>query len=359
MKSNIKLFNHCIPIKGSERSIINDLQRSAYKLIPNSLCDLLVNYDGFSIKSVKKAYENKHNETIDEYISFLIKNEYIFLTNEPELFPKLNLTWKAPSNITNAIVGLNKNVAFNIKSILEDLEKLNCKALQFNVFSKINSKEIDKILDYCINSRIRSIEFILPFSESITLQVWKKIFIKHQRLCKVLIYCAKHDCVEYIDEQKSHAVFYSTTDILKNNLCGNIHPNNFVQNIPFFTESLHYNTCLNRKVCIDENGYIKNCLSLGKHYGNINEVDLKEVVKSEEFQKLWHIKKDNIKICKDCEFRHMCMDCRAFIKDSKDIYSQPSKCHYNPYIAKWKGQEGYITVEEWQNQQGKSRFTKL
>lgn len=76
-------------------------------------------------------------------------------------------------------------------------------------------------------------------------------------------------------------------------------------------------------------------------------MNLKEVMQSQEFQKLWHIKKDDIKVCQDCEFRYMCMDCRAFIKDPKDIYSQPAKCPYNPYIAKWKGEEGYITVEAW------------
>ncbi len=86
-----------------------------------------------------------------------------------------------------------------------------------------------------------------------------------------------------------------------------------------------------------------------ENYGNINDVDLKEVVDSKEFQKLWQIKKDNIKVCKDCEFRHMCMDCRAFRKDENDLYSQSAKCNYNPYIAKWKGQDGYITVEEWQS----------
>lgn len=90
---------------------------------------------------------------------------------------------------------------------------------------------------------------------------------------------------------------------------------------------------------------------MDKHYGNIMDKNLKEVVQSQEFQKLWHIKKDDIKVCQDCEFRHMCIDCRAFIKDPKDIYSQPSKCPNNPYIAKWKGEEGYITVEEWQEQQ--------
>jgi hypothetical protein len=42
----------------------------------------------------------------------------------------------------------------------------------------------------------------------------------------------------------------------------------------------------------------------------------------------------------------MCTDCRCFIKDPGNIYSQPAKCTYNPYICKWEGQDGYIPVEE-------------
>jgi len=42
-------------------------------------------------------------------------------------------------------------------------------------------------------------------------------------------------------------------------------------------------------------------------------------------------------------------DCRAFIKNPENIYSQPAKCTYNPYIAKWQGEEDYMSVAEWRN----------
>ena len=85
---------------------------------------------------------------------------------------------------------------------------------------------------------------------------------------------------------------------------------------------------------------------MAKSYGNVKDTTLKEVISNPEFQELWTISKDQIDVCKDCEFRHMCTDCRAFIKDPENIYSQPSKCTYNPYICKWDGQEGYVPVEE-------------
>jgi radical SAM protein with 4Fe4S-binding SPASM domain len=85
---------------------------------------------------------------------------------------------------------------------------------------------------------------------------------------------------------------------------------------------------------------------MSRSFGNIKNTTLMQVIENEDFKKLWYISKDKIDVCKDCEFRHICTDCRCFIKDPNNIYSQPAKCPYNPYICKWQGEEGYIPVEE-------------
>jgi SPASM domain peptide maturase of grasp-with-spasm system len=117
-------------------------------------------------------------------------------------------------------------------------------------------------------------------------------------------------------------------------------------NKSLFTESQNHNTCLNRKLCIDAEGNIKNCPSMPRSFGNIKDTTLLEAIEKEGFKDLWFITKDQIEVCKDCEFRYMCTDCRCFLKDSENIYSQPAKCTYNPYIAKWAGEDGYVSVEE-------------
>jgi len=141
---------------------------------------------------------------------------------------------------------------------------------------------------------------------------------------------------------------------LKNKLspfsCGVIAINSFCINMPLFTESQHYNTCLNRKICIDENGEIKNCPAMSRSFGNIKDTTLEEALNKPGFKGLWGIRKDDIDVCKDCEFRYMCTDCRCFIRNPEDIYSQPAKCTYNPYQALWQGEEGFISVEQWRRQ---------
>ncbi|HLT42986.1 MAG TPA: hypothetical protein VKZ95_09805, partial [Sphingobacteriaceae bacterium] len=43
-----------------------------------------------------------------------------------------------------------------------------------------------------------------------------------------------------------------------------------------------------------------------------------------------------VDVCKDCEFRYICQDCRAYLKNSDDLYSKPLKCTYNPYEGVWE-----------------------
>ena len=73
-----------------------------------------------------------------------------------------------------------------------------------------------------------------------------------------------------------------------------------------------------------------------KSYGNIRNTKLIDVVNNPEFQKVWHIKKDEITKCQDCEFRHICTDCRAYLENPEDQYSAPLKCGYDPYTCTWE-----------------------
>jgi SPASM domain peptide maturase of grasp-with-spasm system len=140
---------------------------------------------------------------------------------------------------------------------------------------------------------------------------------------------------QYFLHSKSTSIYFSNR-LLTNKLCGYILPEIFENNLELYTESLKYNTCLNRKISIDENGEIKNCPSMTKSFGNIKNITLEQAVNKEGFKDTWNIKKDDIAICKDCEFRHICTDCRAYLQNPYDIFSKPLKCGYNPYTNKWE-----------------------
>ena len=60
-------------------------------------------------------------------------------------------------------------------------------------------------------------------------------------------------------------------------------------NIELFSEAQKYNTYYNKKISIDCNGNIKNCLSNEKHFGNISKNKLSDIIKKREYNYLWNI----------------------------------------------------------------------
>ena len=104
-----------------------------------------------------------------------------------------------------------------------------------------------------------------------------------------------------------------------------------------------FNGCLNRKISIDETGKVKNCPSMTKEFGHINDTSLTTIAHDKDFQKPWNINKDSIDTCKDCEYRYICTDCRAYTTDG-GLHSKPAKCQYDPYTGKWANKEESVNT---------------
>ena len=135
MNNAFSLYSTLIPAKGFERSVLCDLEKEEYVLIPNGLFDILNKFNGCSLKSVKRHYKNEFDETIDAYFEFLEKEEYIFFTDTPQYFPKMDLRWEEPFTITNAIIDIGSvSTALNWSFIIQEFEKLGCKHIRFGVF---------------------------------------------------------------------------------------------------------------------------------------------------------------------------------------------------------------------------------
>ena len=329
-----KMFSCCIPVKGASRSIICDLQRNSFEFIPNDLYNIINLFPNMSIFSIKEKYNNKFDETIDKYIEFLADNEFGFYCSKDELvfFPELNLEWDYPARITNAIVDLNKSSSYTLSNVFQQLEILNCKDIQIRIFDVLDYDQIEKIISYTDGSRIKSIELLISYNKNITYKDLFTLSNKYTRIKTIVIHSSHKDEI-LRDQQRIYfiPIQYRKRKIISEQDCGRVSVKDFSINNEMFTESLKFNTCLNRKISINTEGEIKNCPSLEKSFGNIENVKLKDVCKMDEFKKLWDINKDKIKVCKDCEFRYICTDCRAYIKDKDDIYSKPMKCGYDPY----------------------------
>lgn len=331
-----RLFSCCIPVRGVERSIVCDVQRGSFQFIPNSLFEILTRHNGKAINYIKSFYENSHNETIQEYFDFLLKNEYIFLTKNPDYFPLLDLSWKHPSIITNALIDVD-TIGEDLpwQRLFKEFEALSCKHLQVRCLCKKEMGFFEHILTLLEGKSILSIELLIKHDDCIEEQRLWEWCESFPRISNIYVHSAPSnispDQINYMGN-----VFFIENKIENCLQCGNISRSYFSNNISTFTEAHHHNTCLNRKISIDTEGNIKNCPSMKESYGNIRDTTLQEALEKPGFKKYWNITKDQVEGCKDCEFRYICTDCRAYLEDPENILSKPLKCGYNPHTCKWE-----------------------
>lgn len=100
--------------------------------------------------------------------------------------------------------------------------------------------------------------------------------------------------------------------------------------------------CFSEQICIGANGNVYPCLAERKiSYGNIREKSLTEIFFSEKAKHFKGLSKDNIDICRDCEYRYCCFDCRVRAADflEGDFRLKPWWCSYNPYKGKWENKK--------------------
>ena len=330
------LYANCIPVKGVKNSIICDLQRQNYVQIPNGLYEILSDHRGKDIEEIKSFYNNEYDDIIENYFKTLINNEFAFFTDTPELFPEISMEWDEPLEITNAIVDFDEYSDFDIFSILEQLSELHCKFIQIRYYNEIKLDDIISILEYLdqIQSNSIGINFIFPYINGKIKNDFMSLFTSFKRLNSIAV-CGS-PIKEIINITHSKYLIFSEQKIVSENCCGVIEKEMFSVHIKTFTESQKYNSCLNRKISIDKKGDIRNCPSMSRSFGKIDQVTLKEALYHADFKVFWKVNKDQIDICKDCEFRYICTDCRAYTSDPSSETSKPLKCGYDPYSGVWE-----------------------
>ena len=64
----------------------------------------------------------------------------------------------------------------------------------------------------------------------------------------------------------------------------------------------------------------------------------KELVADPELTQYWNVTKDQIAVCRDCEFKDICIDADELIQTASNEYKRSVPCPYNPYLGKWQSE---------------------
>ncbi len=328
-----KLFACCVPVKGAKQSILCDIQRDQYIVLPTILYYILTTLNNKKVCNIKSYFNNEHDKELDEYFQLLLENDYGFFTSNIDGFPAINLKdFHTYSAITNAIIDYDDHSNHDLKDIIFQLSNLYCEALELRFFSEVKADFFSNLLLNIKDSSLRSVEITIPYNKIFDKQSLLELQVLNPRIKKFIVYSAPFN--EIVDTQEA-IIYYSTELIDSENCCGIVSPLYFTVKTELFVEAHSFNSCLNRKVGINTKGEIKNCPSMSNSYGNVKYNDIATITQTSEFQEVWKVNKDLIQICSDCEFRYICQDCRAYLKDSNNKLSKPLKCSYDPYEAKW------------------------
>ena len=339
------LSSSCKVVKGVKRSVLVDYQRTDVRIISNDYANLIERLNRQTISLVKNNIETKSQEQFDKFFNFLISNEFGFITNELSLYPEISdEVFDDHITLLDGIIEIHKD-RYNhsdFKDIIKKFDDLLCGSLQIRILSKVSSKLLSKILNIINNTNISYLE--IHISENVEDEgYYHNLINNNPKLTEVFLYGNdKNETTEVINEKEGHhqislGSIHFKTSSLNESICGVI---NF-KDLTFGELNIHnllknHNGCLYKKLTIDSYGNIKNCPSIKTHFGHHSKVNIKNFLSDKKFKFLGSIKKDEIEICKDCEFRYNCTDCRAFTENPENLYSKPLKCGYNPYTNKWE-----------------------
>lgn len=104
-----------------------------------------------------------------------------------------------------------------------------------------------------------------------------------------------------------------------------------------FSRKRDYHPCLNGKIAITAEGNILPCIMMRDEIiGNIKDSSLQEFFADKKVDLYWELCKEKVDICKECEYRYACPDCRPLEKNATSNLYKNKYCAYDPKKGEWK-----------------------
>ena len=296
-----KLFSHNIAVKGKDKSAIYNVQRSDIKFIPNSLYGVLEKMEIQSIIDIRKEIPGEEYIIFDSYINFLIKNNFGFLTTDPEEYPKMPMDWRTPNIINTAVIEYDfNNSNYELSEVFKQLDDLLCPHLEIRLKVK-NIAEVKYISELTRGLVFRSIGLIVEYFNEVE-ETIDELFTKNEKFDYIIIHNSPKPGIH--SKQFENRINYIAEDIYEGLQEKHFPQDNYIVSVKYFTEAQDHHTYYNKRVCIDWNGNIKNCLLHKKDFGNITDTKLKELIENSEFTELWSVNPSRIIDYKDDELRY-------------------------------------------------------
>ena len=325
----MRLYPNCIPVTGFKNIVFYDIDRQSYVRFLNSEffnagMEISKCFDLHTVsrKGIKLLEENKLLMSIKEDIRDKSMKQPAFYK------------WKHPSPITNAIIELSKNneliCVFAFNKLIKYLDELLCKHIVLQLKSFVCCNQLKMLIELIHQSEIHSFQLIVPYELEYDTDDFGLFLMQQPKLKYIIFETAPKE------RNLENRIFFKKGKLKSSD---RKHPDQFNTNVSLFSEAQYHHTYFNRKLFVGEMGEIKNapeCEEIHGYIQSINEIQqLHRIIQTPAFQRFWYANKDRCDVCKDCEYRYMCIDNRGFSEKKNGYWYHKQACNYNPYTGEW------------------------
>ena len=345
-------FELCRFEVGFNRVLVFDIQRAKTFYLPKTILKILtLFYHNTGTEIYQKYKHDKETLTsLEMYYNFLLDKELCFnvLKHEKKIFKKISEDFETPTIVNTLNIEIKDFIIdkLYIQKIISIINKLKINSILISYHGN-NIDEIYSFFTELNNSTIFHIEVsfynVNDNFEIISDDLIKKSF----RLNKIFFYCNEKTRVIEGDLFKTYIINKEESILkLENNLFTPVLDYHYFNYLESKSNNLYYN----KKIFISndflvsnfhDKKTIENLFNINNNFLDLNWLNEKGI------SDLWSISKNKIEVCCSCEFNRICLDNRIPIQNTKNekwIYS--TECEYNPFISKWKGEDGYTNLED-------------
>jgi len=316
------LFSCCMPVKGSRRGAVYDLQRDDIELVPNSLIDFIHYINKKPVQDILDEWRD--NEVAQEYLELLIEKEFVFLSSEDH-FPKLSN--KCINDDTSKIefmtLTISDFIIEKIQMIAERIEYLGVKRLHLHFPFEVDLEKMSGLIQSFKQSCVINLSISIPYQKDFNPNI-----IQEQRLKSIYFYNSPYSDTIEIYKINLYFLKCSEHDLLlpKANIDA------MAINHRAFLTGKNANLGLYKTIFVNAVGRIQLNSTDINEYGCIlgSEIEKSLSLLSE----IWNIRRDKITPCRNCELKYACT--ANYIPEyDKGNSRYFVNCNYNPYSNEW------------------------
>lgn len=316
---------------GVSRGISIDFKSGKMAFYPPDLSRIIINnYEHLSIQEILKK-----NKAIEDDLKFvidkLIQESIFFTTDLPESFKDASLDFHNFRTIDNMHIELPDFTFNHANAIKSFISHFMPRGLKLDIRMLSSVEEMEKWLTFFAQLPIQSIECVVDFESGwITIDTLENLIHLNGAITLFSVF-NKPNVFQFKQE------FAKLTRIID----GEIPFPKFFPSMELYLESMNYHTYFHLKLYINRLGEIKGAQELDSVFGTLETISPSDASVGSVNQNYSQAKKERCDICRDCEFRHICIDNRIPLSREDNFFFFEDECNFNPYISKWKGEIGY------------------